>query len=324
MVENFKKIKTLVIGDFMLDRYTTGIVERISPEAPVPVVKVENISNSPGGAGNVVVNLLSLNAEVIAMGRIGEDGDGKILLEDLKKMGADVENIFYQKRYPTPLKNRLIAISQQIARIDREDIQPICEELEEKIIQRLPNILKNIQVVAVSDYDKGFLSKKILKEVIRLSKERDIPCIIDPKGLDFSKYRDACFIKPNQMEAYLASNMPLQKSLEEVAKQLIDITNTDNLIITRSQDGITVFDKNRNRRDFPVISKEVKDVTGAGDTVLASLAVCIGNKVSLDQAIMIANISAGIAIEHIGCVRVGITDILERWKEVKRGRIIFQ
>ena len=189
---------------------------------------------------------------------------------------------------------------------------PLEKAIEKDLIKKLPRLLENVQVVSISDYNKGFLSKEFLKEIITLSNEKNIPCIIDPKGLNFSKYKNATILKPNLIEAYSACNLSYKHPLEKVAKYLKKITNIKNLIITKSEDGITVFDENMQRKDFPVLLKEVKDVTGAGDTVLATLVVCVGNKFPIAQSVSIANISAGIAIEHIGCMIVKVEDIAER------------
>ena len=193
----FKPIKVLLIGDYMLDQYTYGDIYRISPEAPVPILNIDKKNSMPGGAGNVALNLLELGAKVDLLGRIGEDKEGKELLSILEKSKLNTENLIEQKHCPTILKNRLIAESQQVLRVDFEKILPLSKDLEEKIIKKLPNLIKDKQVIAISDYGKGFLSKKLLFEIIRISKDFNVPTIIDPKGEDFSKYRGASILKPN-------------------------------------------------------------------------------------------------------------------------------
>ncbi|MFA6501684.1 MAG: PfkB family carbohydrate kinase, partial [Parachlamydiales bacterium] len=176
-----QKINALVIGDFMLDRYTYGDINRISPEAPVSVLKVADEKMQPGGAGNVVLNLLSLGSNVTAIGRVGDDIEGEILLKILKQKKASVENIFIQKNYKTPLKNRYIAANQQILRVDFENVISLDDDLEKKIIKKIPEILSAVQVVAISDYAKGFLSDRLIRFVIDAAKKRNVPVIIDPK-----------------------------------------------------------------------------------------------------------------------------------------------
>ena len=310
----FKKTNALVVGDFMLDKYTYGCINRISPEAPVSILKVEKEIMKPGGAGNVVLNLLSLGVNVKALGRIGHDLEGEILSLELKKEKADISHLHFQKEYNTPVKNRLIAGSQQVIRVDFEKIEKVSNEIEEKIIKDLDKILSDIQIVAISDYAKGFLSDNLLKKIIDRSNEKNIPVIVDPKGVDFTKYRGATIIKPNLLEAYLAANVSKNESLDKVSKILLDSTLVKHLIITRSEDGISLFSKNQ-RDDFPVVSKEVKDVTGAGDTVLATICLALANNLDIKLSCQLANIAASIAIEHVGCVKVTLEDFARRLLE---------
>lgn len=313
-----KRVRVLLLGDYMLDSYTFGDVSRISPEAPVPVLKVKRKTFSPGGAGNVALNLLSLGASVSSVGRVGDDMDGRRLVEDLKRNGSWVDNMVVEDGYPTPVKNRLIAASQQLARVDLEEIGDLSSSLEDVVVDRLEKIIEGIDVVAISDYGKGFLTKRILRSLIEVARREGVPTLVDPKGRDFSKYRGASVIKPNMQEAYEASNLSRDHSLEEVSEVLLNRTDSDNLIITRSEDGITLFDRGFGRIDFPVLSKEVKDVTGAGDSVLAVLAVALGNGMDIRDAIELSNVAAGIAIEHVGCYRVKVSDIVSRAERVDK------
>lgn len=307
----------------MLDKYTKGNIKRISPEAPVSVLHVENEHALPGGAGNVALNLLSLKAEVCAIGRVGKDKDGEDLISFLKKEGVNVENVLFQEDYPTAIKNRLIAISQQVIRIDKEKICPLDIHLENELIGKLPKLIQKQDVIAISDYGKGFLSFRLIQAVIENARKFKVPVIVDPKGTDFSKYKKCNIIKPNLTEAYLAAGLSPKEPLEKAAEVLLTITGSDKLIITRSQDGISLFDKN-GRKDFPVRSKEVKDVTGAGDTVLAMIATCIGNGFTIEEALNLSNIAAGIAIEHLGCARVSLGDLAKRLLEFDTGSKIFE
>ncbi len=310
-----QKINSLVIGDFMLDKYTYGHINRISPEAPVSILKVQNEKMQPGGAGNVVLNLLSLGAFVVALGRIGDDLEGNILSVALKKQNADIDNLFVQKNYQTPIKNRFIAESQQVLRVDFEKIQPLDQEIEKNIFKKLPQILQSIDVIAMSDYGKGFLSEKLIKFVIEQARKKNIPIIVDPKGSDFNKYKHANILKPNLKEAYIAANLSQDESLDKVAKILLKQTKVEHLIITRSQNGISLFSKNLERKDFPARSKEIKDVTGAGDTVLAMLCLAIGNKLDLEHASELSNVAASIAIEYIGCAQITLSQFAKRLLE---------
>jgi D-beta-D-heptose 7-phosphate kinase/D-beta-D-heptose 1-phosphate adenosyltransferase len=305
----------MVIGDFVVDTYTIGKARRISPEAPVAVVNVQRTEQRAGGAGNAVLNLISLGSKVVAVGRIGYDAMGESLLKSLKEEGVSVEGIFTEPRYTTPTKNRIIADGQQIVRVDHEEVVPLNESLEQKIIEALPQLLSDVAVVAISDYGKGFLTRTLLAAIIEQAKERKIPVVADPKGIDFSKYRGATLIKPNLSEAIAASGLGHESSLEQVAVKLLKITEADTLMITRSEHGISLFHRNGLREDFPVQMREIKDVTGAGDTVLAMVTCALANGLPMPSIAQLANVAAGIAIEHFGCARVTLTELAVRLLE---------
>ncbi|NGX50347.1 MAG: Bifunctional protein HldE [Chlamydiae bacterium] len=310
-----KRAKVAVVGDFMLDTYTTGRVERISPEAPVPILHVQKSEDLPGGAGNVTANLKALGAEVIAVGRIGEDREGRRLKHLLEEEGVECAGIFTQREVETPLKNRLIAGGQQLIRIDKECITPLSAELEERVVAFIKSHIEEIEVIALSDYAKGFLTNTLLKSLIELASNHGIPTIVDPKGDDFTKYRGATLIKPNYREALIASKLSSDADLTAIGHSLLEIGAADTIMITRSEEGITLFDRDRSRCDFPVKSREVKDVTGAGDTVLAMIAMTFASQLDLREGVELSNVAAGIAIERLGCVRVSLSDIAERLLE---------
>jgi D-glycero-beta-D-manno-heptose-7-phosphate kinase len=314
-LSRLNSVKVLVVGDFLLDTYTIGKARRISPEAPVAIVHVQQEEHRPGGSGNVVLNLLSLGAEVVPLGRVGNDWAGQVLVEALEKEGVNTNALIVQERYQTPVKNRIIAENQQIVRVDREQTAALLEYLEQQIIESLPSLLQEIKVVAISDYGKGFLTPTLLGELIAMARAQGCIIIVDPKGSDFQKYKGVTYIKPNLSEAYLAAGLPSHAALENVAKKILETTQADRLMITRSEAGISLFDFNGQRFDFPVHIREVKDVTGAGDTVLAMLTYALANGLSDAEAAHLCNIAAGIAIEHIGCARVTLSDLAQRLLE---------
>lgn len=323
MLSHFNPLRVLVIGDFMLDVYTTGKVKRISPEAPVSVLSVQKEENRPGGAGNVVLNLTSLGAQVIAVGRVGRDFAGETLIDALEGEGVDVHSLLVQKAFRTPVKNRLIAEAQQILRVDAETITPIPEELEQVIADRIPSLLDQVEIVAISDYGKGFLSRYLLSVLIKKAREKKKPVIVDPKGNDFSRYEGATVIKPNLAEAYAAAQLSPESPLEQAAATILKNIDVDMLLITRSEVGISLFHKNGEVFHFPVRSKEVKDVTGAGDTVLAIISLALGNGLDIKYAAPIANVAAGIAIERLGCARVNLSELAERLLELDVDNKVF-
>ena len=322
----FSKLKpfnVLVVGDFMLDKYTTGTVSRISPEAPVSVLKVINEEYLPGGAGNVVLNLASLGANVYPLGRIGDDTTGKILKDKLNQENINIENIFIQDNYKTPLKNRLLASGQQLLRVDVEVSEPLPNSLLDSIFSSLESTLDKIDVIAISDYNKGLLTLEFLNRLINIAKEKQISIIVDPKGDDYSKYKGVDIIKPNLKEAYEAAKAPSNAPLKDVAQSLVEATNVEHLLITMSENGIALFDRSLKQKNFPVQVREVKDVTGAGDTVLSILCATIANKIAIDHGIQFANIAACIAIEKLGCAKVSLSELAKRLLEQDMENKIF-
>lgn len=316
--------KILVIGDMLLDTYTMGRARRISPEAPVAVVNVHREEHRPGGAGNVILNLLSLGAQVVAIGRVGKDWAGQIFIDALRKENVDTRMMVFQEGYHTPVKNRIIADNQQIVRVDHEQIISLNESLEQFIIDNLPTFLQGVKVVAISDYGKGFLTPTLLSVIIDESKKRGIPIITDPKGHDFKKYKGTTIIKPNLSEAFAAASLTSQDPLENVASIVLKQTDAQLLMVTRSEAGISLFEHTGKRHDFPVHAKEVKDVTGAGDTVLAMLAHAIANQLSYEEAAQLCNVAAGIAIEHVGCARITLSDLALRLFEHNKNHKVFE
>lgn len=304
--------KILVAGDLLLDSYTIGKAKRISPEAPVAVIHVQREEHRAGGAGNVILNLVSLGAQVVSVGRIGNDAQGQTLKQSLENENVNISGIIHQSNYFTPVKNRIIAENQQIVRVDHEQISPLPEQVEQQVIEQLPSLLEGVQFVALSDYGKGFLTKTLIASIIDICTQRGIPVITDPKGHDFVKYAGTTIIKPNLSEAYVAANLPFDAPLEKVAERILEQANAQVLIITRSEAGISIFERNKDRQDFPVRIHEVKDVTGAGDTVLAMFASALANGLELAEAAQLANVAAGIAIEHLGCARVTLPQLARR------------
>lgn len=315
MLSRFNPVKVLVIGDFMLDTYTTGKVKRVSPEAPVSILHVEKEESWAGGAGNVALNFTALGAKASVIGRVGQDIAGDELKECLERQGVGTEALVYQKGFKTPVKNRLIADLQQVLRVDFETIEPLPVDIEKELLGQIPDLLEGIQTIAISDYAKGFLTTTLLEEIIKEAKERNIPVIVDPKGEDFSKYNGATIIKPNLSEAYAAARLARSEPLEKVAKNIFEMCDVDSLLITRSEAGISFFHRSGSFQNFPVRSKEVKDVTGAGDTVLATLSLALANDLDIKYASQLANIAAGIAIERSGCARINLSDLAERLLE---------
>jgi D-beta-D-heptose 7-phosphate kinase/D-beta-D-heptose 1-phosphate adenosyltransferase len=305
-------VKILVAGDLMLDVYTQGKAKRISPEAPVPVVQVVKQTQLPGGAGNVVLNLRSLGAQVAVLGRIGADASGDAIASALRSEYVETRGLVVEKGYSTPVKNRIIANQQQMIRIDHETISDLPQDLEEVIVKDFPNLFQDVKILAISDYGKGFFTDSLLKKLIAYARECGVQVLADPKGSDFSRYRGVDLIKPNLSEAYAAAGMDDKVPLATVAKRVLEQTEAQVLMVTRSEEGISLFYNQGQEQHFPVHAKEVKDVTGAGDTVLAMLAMSLANELDLSEAVQLSNVAASLAIEKLGCVRVSLSQLARR------------
>lgn len=301
----FERARICVVGDLILDAYTFGRIGRISPEAPVSVMEALRDERRLGGAANVALNLKSLGMDVDLIGCIGDDEAGGEFCSLLEAEGIEASGIVREAGRTTSLKNRLIASGQQVLRIDREKTDPIKEETKERIFERFKRAMQQASVLLFSDYAKGLLSHDLLQQMIAHAK---VPIIVDPKGADFSKYRGATLIKPNLKESRIASG---EEDLEVAAKSLLKTTGAEHLFITRASEGISVF-SSTERRDFPTRSREVTDVTGAGDTVCATLACCMANGWSVAEMAELANVAASLAIEEIGCARITLSKLAKR------------
>ena len=306
--------RILVAGDFILDRYTFGKSKRISPEAPVPVVLVESEEDRLGGAGNVVLNLAALGMQAVPFGCIGPDEEGKALLAQFEQNLISTEALLLDPSYNTPLKKRIIAANQQVVRVDYEQQNVLSTDCESKALQMVPDLVASVDLIAISDYAKGFLTDKVLVSLIQQARACGIPVICDPKGSHFEKYAGATVLKPNYSEAVTASRLGPKASIEEVAREVLKTVAVDILMITRSESGISLYFPDGGSEDLPVqIKKEVRDVTGAGDTVLAMLACAMANGLTASQGAQLANIAATFAVERVGCATVTLSEVARRY-----------
>ncbi len=310
---NLKRPKILIIGDLMIDQYIWGDANRLSPEAPVPIVNVQKESSTLGGAGNVAQNLLSFGAEVIVAGVTGEDIAGKELLKVLTDENADISGIVIDKNRPTTIKTRIIAGSHQIVRVDREVTEPISKVSEDELFAKILPLFDQVDLVLFSDYNKGVLSVSLCKRVINHCKSINKKVIVDPKGLDFAKYKGAFLIKPNKKE--LAQALKFEKiasaaELQNAAMALFKLTVSEFLVVTLSEEGIAIFTQNSYKL-LDVKATEVFDVTGAGDTVLATLAYFITLGFTVEEACELANHAAAIVIRRVGSATTSVKEIIE-------------
>jgi len=309
--DRFRNVNVLVLGDVMVDRYWWGSVNRISPEAPVPVVRMDRMTLAPGGAANVAANVTGLGAQVTLVGVIGEDAEAGLLPEMLRSFGVSDQYLLRVPGRHTTTKTRVIAHSQQVARIDQETTTPLSHDAEHVLINKLVRLIETANAVVISDYAKGFLSDTLLRRIIDLSNQSGVSVLIDPKGKDYSKYRKASLLTPNRREAADACGLEEsdQRVIDIAGKKLLTDFDIQSVLITQGEDGMTLFQKDREPDHLTTRAREVYDVTGAGDTVIACMAVAIGAGSDLHAAAAIANIGAGIVVEQVGTTAITVQNL---------------
>ena len=315
ILDNFKNIKIGVVGDLMLDDYIYGTVERISPEAPVPVVNVKEEKFVLGGAANVVNNLASLGAKTICFGVIGNDANGERLLGAFADKKIDVSGLIRDKERTTIVKRRIIGSNQQLLRIDWEDITPISTFLEYALLRNIESKIDELDAVILSDYDKGVLTPMVAKEIVRMCRDRGKIVTVDPKPKNAMNYYGATSMTPNRKEAKECLGMERATNMEEVGKELKEKLKLDNLLLTRSEEGMSLFIENKIV-NIPTFAKEVYDVTGAGDTVISVFTLAAASGVSWHEAAKIANTATGVVVGKMGTSTVTKDEILEFYKRI--------
>lgn len=301
LLDKFDKVKILVIGDVMIDRYLIGNVNRISPEAPVPVVKLKKTNLIAGGAANVAANIAGLKGTPFLIGITGDDLEGKLLPGILESAGISSKYIFKIKNRQTTVKTRILAHNQQVARIDQEEVEVISQRDEEKIWKVVERVLDDVETVVISDYQKGFLTKTLLARLIMSARLKGKTILVDPKGRDYSKYTGATALTPNKFE--VAEVFGLNESnqeLLEAGKKLKKNLKLEALLITRGEEGMTLLETGRKPLHLNALARHVYDVTGAGDTVIAALAMALGAGADFPEAAEIANNAAGLVVEEVG------------------------
>jgi D-beta-D-heptose 7-phosphate kinase/D-beta-D-heptose 1-phosphate adenosyltransferase len=306
-----KTPKILVIGDLIIDKYLWGECERISPEAPVQVVNIKNENTVLGGAGNVVNNLKSLGAKVDIISVIGDCKTSNNLKKLLDEIGVSTKYLIKQENRITPKKSRIIASHQQVVRYDHESLDEIDLTSQGLIINVLNNIIQDYEVVLLSDYGKGILTESLTQLIIKSAKKHNIKVLADPKGLNYSKYKGSFLLTPNKKEASEASRITIEdnNSLKKAIKKIKDKCQLEVSIITLSENGIAIYDN--NLRTLPTAAREVYDVTGAGDTILASLGFALSCNYDIDSAVEFSNLAAGVVVGKIGSSTATINEIIE-------------
>ena len=331
IINKFNRAKILVVGDLILDEYIRGSVERISPEAPVPVLWAKKRTFVPGGTANVANNIRSLGGQVTLLGVTGKDANSRILLGELRKRKINSRGIFIEPGRHTTVKTRILAGHQQVVRVDWEHTHPLPKELNSKIMKYIEKNIRLFDAVIVEDYGKGVINVALLGRLIQLAKAHGKIITVDPKEENFQYYRGVTSITPNRKELENAiRNLKIKdesnrfkinndklfadKDVDEASRQILKYLNLDSMLVTLGEQGMKLFQRGGSMAYIPTVAQEVFDVSGAGDTVIAAftLALCAG--ASKLEAAHIANFSAGIVVGKLGTAVITSSELLERIK----------
>lgn len=303
----------------MLDRYWWGTVSRISPEAPVPVVRLKKTSLAAGGAANVAVNVAGLGAEPLLFGILGIDEEANLIRNVLRDLNVSIDHLLEAKGRATTVKTRVLAHGQQVARIDQETETELSPEKEALVLDRIAERLGDVDAIIVSDYAKGLLSERLIAGLISLASDHGKPLLVDPKGKNYIKYRGAAIITPNRREAAEACNFDENGAdlVGRAGTKLIDDLGIDAVLITQGEEGMTLFRREHEPVSFAAAAHEVYDVTGAGDTVIATLATAVGAGMDLEAGTRLANIAAGVVVEQVGTSSISILELRQAVEDLR-------
>ncbi|MBU2540609.1 MAG: D-glycero-beta-D-manno-heptose-7-phosphate kinase [Candidatus Omnitrophica bacterium] len=312
IIDNFKKARILVIGDLILDKFIWGNVDRISPEAPVPVVYQVRESYMPGGASNVTNNLSSLKAkEVLMVGLIGRDSEGRRLKAELKKRGVNISGVFTEGARQTTLKTRIIAHHQQVVRLDHETTAPIKKESVKRIVNFVKRHVERCDAIIIEDYGKGVIDPGVLEPIIAFARSKKKIITVDPKEDHFKSYKNVTTITPNLKEACEASGQKFKKGVDvsKIGKLLMSRLNLKALLITMGDEGMQLMQRGKKSQHIPTLAQEVFDVSGAGDTVIAVFTLALACGADFMTAAHLANICAGIVVGKVGVATVSLNEL---------------
>jgi len=315
--EDFTKLNVLIIGDVMLDSYIWGAVERISPEAPVPIINVHKKDFRLGGAANVALNILALGAKPIICALIGEDEDGKKLIQRLDDKNISKEGIVTSRYRPTTVKTRIIASHQHIVRVDEESDKVINSEEEQLLLEKIEKLLPQCQAIVFEDYDKGVLNASLIEKTVALAKKNNIPTVVDPKKRNFLSYRGVTLFKPNLKELREGLKIEVdaknQDQIEKAVAALKEKLNAEGVMVTLSEHGVYI-DIHNQKVKIPAHPREIADVSGAGDTVVSIAALCVALKLSPAIVGALSNLGGGLVCQHVGVVPIDREEFLAEAK----------
>ena len=312
-IDNFGKSMILVVGDIMLDRFIWGHVSRISPEAPVPVVEVERETAMLGGATNVANNLVSLGGNVMMCGVVGDDPTGKEVISRLNELNVDTTGIAIELDRPTSVKTRIIAHDQQVVRYDRENKILLKTKTTKSILDFIHEKKGDLTALIVSDYGKGVISRQLMDDLKSITSEYNFPVTVDPNVKNFPLYKDVTVITPNHNQAGEIAGLEIinDKDLKKVGRKLLNNKKCKALLITRGKDGMTLFEEEGRVTHIKSVAREVYDVTGAGDTVIATLTLGIAAGLDMKSAAYLSNLAAGIVVGEVGTSTAKINNLKE-------------
>ncbi len=310
-LRRFSKTKILVVGDLILDHYIWGRVNRVSPEAPVPVVHVNSESYRLGGAANVYHNISTLGGQVELCGVVGDDSYGKHILKDVRRDSNQSGGIFLDNSRPTIKKTRVIAHNQQIVRFDVEEREPVSKSLERKILRYVGSRLPNLSCIVISDYAKGLITEALMQQIQKRALAHGVPIIVDPKVEHMPYYAGVTVITPNYLEAKHGAGFldPQTIPIHQIGTELQRRLRCQAVVVTRGEEGMSIFEQNGCSWTIPAVARQVYDVTGAGDTVVSTLALALSAKAPISDAAILANHAAGIVVGLVGTATVTRTQL---------------
>ncbi|HVR70310.1 MAG TPA: D-glycero-beta-D-manno-heptose-7-phosphate kinase [Vicinamibacteria bacterium] len=313
--------RVLVLGDLMLDEFLWGRVARISPEAPVPVVEVQRQSFHLGGAGNVAGNLRALGGQAVVAAVVGRDAAAETLRQALRAAGVESALAEADSGRPTTVKTRIVAHHQQVVRADRELSDDLPAALEREILARVRGALPGCRALVVSDYQKGVVTKNLMRSVLGLARRRRVPVLVDPKVRHFARYRGVAVVTPNQLEAEQATGLRVRddEDVRAAGERILRMLRCGAVLVTRGEQGMALFERGRRPVHIETAAREVFDVTGAGDTVIATLALAVGAGAPLSEAAVLANYAAGVVVGKLGTATASPDEVLAAL-EAGRGR----
>lgn len=312
--QSFSKLRVLIIGDVMVDSYIWGVVERISPEAPVPIVQVTRRDNRLGGAANVALNVQALGATPVLCALVGEDDNGKLLRQLLEEKQLTRDGIVVSTSRPTTVKARVIAAHQHVVRIDQESDKIASSNEEAELLARVEKLLPVCDVVVFEDYDKGVITPGLIAQTVKCANARNIPTVVDPKKRNFLHYSGVTLFKPNVKEMRDGLKIDLDpsddRSVRASVQQLKQRLGVEGVMLTMSEHGVYI-DHGGVQKALPAHKREIADVSGAGDTVVSIAALCVGLKRSAEEIAFLANLGGGLVCQHVGVVPIDRKELLD-------------